>query len=159
MKVLVVGIGHSLRGDDAAGLEAVSIWKRDYPSTASLPAVRVELVESPGVELATLLQGAEAVLLVDAVRSGAGIGHLHRLIESDIAALIATSGSMHGWGIPEALKMAKALGFQSTEGNIVMLGIEAAQTNIGAPLSTEVRNVMPTAAEAIENEIRALLTA
>ncbi len=37
MKIAVIGIGQSLRGDDAAGLEAVRQWQEKYPKTAKPP--------------------------------------------------------------------------------------------------------------------------
>jgi hydrogenase maturation protease len=157
VKVLVVGIGHSLRGDDAAGLEAVRAWQRGFPVTAARSALRVELLESPMIELASVLQGAEAALLVDAVCSGTGAGKLHRLGEGEIPAMHSTSGPVHGWGIPEALQMARALGFHPQAGKLRLLGIEAAQMDIGAALSPEVRGVLGTAAAAIEDEIQTLM--
>ncbi len=48
-KVAVIGIGQSLRGDDAAGLIAVRQWQEKYPQTASRPEVRIETDELPGL--------------------------------------------------------------------------------------------------------------
>jgi hypothetical protein len=49
MNILVLGIGQSLRGDDAAGLEAVCLWQQTHPLTAQ--KVQVEFTELPGLGL------------------------------------------------------------------------------------------------------------
>lgn len=117
----------------------------------------MEFVESPGIELIGAFEGAEAVLLVDAVRSGDVAGKLHRLQEDDVMDLGDRSGSMHGWGIPEALRLAKALGIRNECRNLRLLGIEAAQMDVGASLSSAVRSAIPAAVAAIDDEIKAFL--
>ncbi|HET6847077.1 MAG TPA: hydrogenase maturation protease, partial [Anaerolineales bacterium] len=155
--VLLAGIGHSLRGDDAAGLEAVQTWQRAYPDSASDPRIRIELLESPGIDLAHLLQDTEAGVLVDAVLSGGTPGEIHRFSELDISHFSAAGESVHGWGIPQALRMAKALGWSTSTGKLTVIGIEALQSEMGAPLSPAVQNALPAAAAAIQAEIRSFL--
>ncbi len=155
--VLLVGIGQSLRGDDSAGLEAVRKWKQDHFKVREHAGVQVELIESPGIDLAGLLVGADAALLVDAVRSGARPGTLHRLVEGDVSDVVGGSSSMHGWGIPESLRLARVLGAGSRPREIRVLGIEAGHLDVGSPLSASVRASLPAAAEAIDAEIRILL--
>jgi hydrogenase maturation protease len=157
VRIVVVGIGHSLRGDDAAGLEAVRAWQRDHADTARSPTLHVRLVESPGMELAEVFDGADAALLVDAVQSGAEAGTLHRVSEADISPLIGCFGSMHGWGLPEALRLARSLGFRPGNQHVRLLGIEASEMALGAPPSLAVRNAIPAASDAIEAEVRAFL--
>ena len=157
MRVLLVGIGQSLRGDDSAGLEAVRLWQRDHFSQADHSDVQVELIESPGPELAGALAGASAVVLVDAVRSGAKAGTIRRLTEGEIATAEIASGTMHGWGVPEALRLATSLGRVRGRQDLRLVGIEAEQMEIGAPLSPAVSGAMPAAAAAIDIEIRNLL--
>ena len=78
-KVAVIGIGQSLRGDDAAGLEAIRQWQEKFPETASRPEVRVEASELPGFALLDMLEDVDAAILVDAVQSSAQPGTIHRL--------------------------------------------------------------------------------
>ncbi len=84
--IVVIGIGQTLRGDDGAGIRAVQRWQAAYPATASHPQLRVELEELPGLSLLDRLSGADAAILVDAVRSGAPPGCLYRLELSDLDA-------------------------------------------------------------------------
>ncbi|MCK7527480.1 MAG: hypothetical protein MZV64_62685 [Ignavibacteriales bacterium] len=59
-KVAVIGIGQSLRGDDAAGLEAVRQWREKFPETASRLEVQVEAGELPGLALLDVLNDVDA---------------------------------------------------------------------------------------------------
>ncbi len=56
MKIAVIGIGQSMRGDDAAGLDAIRQWKVEYPETATRPDIRVETSELPGLDLIDRLE-------------------------------------------------------------------------------------------------------
>ncbi|HEX7541063.1 MAG TPA: hydrogenase maturation protease, partial [Anaerolineales bacterium] len=77
MNILILGIGQSLRGDDAAGLEAVRLWQAQHPDSAA--QVQVELYELPGLAMLDLLEGMDAAILVDAVQTSAPAGTVIRL--------------------------------------------------------------------------------
>src|SRR5512139_2985786 len=79
--LVVVGIGQALRSDDGAGLAAVQAWQQSYPESARCSNVRIEMAELPGTGLLALLEGAQAAIVVDAVRSGATPGTVHALSE------------------------------------------------------------------------------
>jgi len=151
-KVTIIGIGQSFRGDDAAGLEAVRRWREEFNETASRPEVQVEVCELPGVGLLDLFEGAESVLLVDAVQSGARVGTLHRIGPEELIAFSVDSNSAHGWGVAETLGLARQLGL--TLPPIHLIGIEAGQMEIGAGLSPEVEAALPAACAWIEDFAR-----
>ena len=73
-KIIVIGIGQSLRGDDAVGPKAVRQWQESFPETASRPEVRVETLELPGLDLLTYLDGMDDAVLVDAIQCSALVG-------------------------------------------------------------------------------------
>jgi hydrogenase maturation protease len=156
MNIVVLGIGQSLRGDDAAGPQAVRLWREKYPQTANLPGVRVHTSELPGLGLLDLLAGADAALIVDAVRSGAPAGKLHRLASGDLAAFTPDAGSAHGWGVAETLRLGRSLSPALAACRITLLGIEAGQLEMGAGLSPEVEAALGVLVENIENEVRNL---
>lgn len=147
--ITVIGIGQSLRGDDAVGLEAVRRWREQFNETASRPEVQVEVCELPGLGLLDLFEGADSVLLVDAVQSGASPGTIHRVGPGELAAFAAGSTSAHGWGVAETLELARQLGLPLPR--IHLIGIEAGQMEIGAGLSAEVEAVIPKVCLAIED--------
>jgi len=148
--IVVIGIGQSLRGDDAAGLAAVRLWQDNYPVDAQTSTKRVELVENPGLGLLTLLEDAASAILVDAVKSGAEPGTLHSLGETDIAAFLDGTGSAHGWGVAETLTLGRKINPENLPKQLVLIGIEAENTDLGESLSPKVEAILPEAARLIE---------
>jgi len=158
MKIAVIGIGQSLRGDDAAGLEAVQRWQEQFPETAQRPEVYVELDELPGLALLDELEGCDAGILVDAVQSYAGPGTLHRLDPEQLSAFGSDAKSAHGWGVAETLQLGRQLNPERPQIPIRVIGIEASQLSVGVGLSQEVTEALPIACQAIQDEVEKLLT-
>ena len=151
-KITIIGIGQSFRGDDAVGLEAVRRWREEFNETASRPEVQVEVCELPGLGLLDLFEGADSVLLVDAVQSGAKVGTIHRIGPEELVAFSADSTSAHGWGVAETLGLARQLGL--TLPPIHLIGVEAGQMDLGAGLSPEVEAALPVVCAWIEDFAR-----
>jgi hydrogenase maturation protease len=148
--IKVIGIGQSLRGDDAAGLAAVQLWRQRYPATAERPDVQVELSELPGIGLLSLLEGSRVAILVDAIRSDAKPGTIHILSEDQLDTFQPEAGSAHGWGVAETLSLGRKLRLTSLPRKLVLIGIEAGQLNMGESLSSEVEAALPEVARQIE---------
>lgn len=152
--LVIVGIGQSLRGDDAAGLEAVKLWQARYSGEHF---VRVELAEAPGMALLDLMRGASSAILVDAVEGGARSGSVHLVSEAQIERFVSGSGSAHGWGVAETLALARQLDPESLPARIAIIGIEVASFALGAPLSPSVAAALPAAAELIQQQVQRFL--
>jgi hydrogenase maturation protease len=150
-KVAVIGIGQSLRGDDAAGLEAVHQWRENFPETAGRPEVQIEACELPGLALLDTLNEVDAAILVDAVQSSGQAGTIYRLDENEIAAFTSESKSAHGWGVAETLQLGSQLMRRQTK--ISIIGINSAQTELGTGLSEAIKEALPKVCEILEEEI------
>jgi len=157
MKIIVIGTGQSLRGDDDAGLEAVRQWQATFPQTVSRREIRVETVELIGLGLLDLLVEVEAAILVDAVHSSAPPGTLFRLGPHEVSALRPDSQSVHGWGVAETLQLGRSLDPTLNDFRITLIGIAGREFGLGAGLSPEVRGALGRAVEMIEAEVRSLL--
>jgi hydrogenase maturation protease len=155
MNITIIGVGQSLRGDDAAGLTAVQLWQDAHPVTAQ--QVRVEIVENPGVSLLNLLEGSDAAILVDAVQSGSLPGTLHCLTEKELGAFLDGTDSAHGWGIAETLALGRTIDPENMPGQIMIIGIEIGQIKMGERLSPKVAAVLPETVQLIQGRIRNLL--
>ena len=151
--IKIIGIGQSLRGDDGAGLAAVKLWQAAYPSTSGRPDVQVELCELPGIRLLSLLEGARAAILVDAVHGQAEAGTIHVFTEDQLEAFAQGSGSAHGWGVAETLSLGRKLLPSTLPKQLILVGIEAGQLNLGETLSVEVESALPRTASLIEQTI------
>ena len=152
MKILILGIGQSLRGDDAAGLETVRLWRRQYPESAAL--VRVELSEMPGMALLDMLEGVDATVIVDAVQTSAPPGTILRLGPNALASFTPDSASAHGWGVAETLQLGRSLYPSMSNCRITLIGIVGKDFSIGAGLSPEVHEALEKAADMVEQEIQ-----
>jgi hydrogenase maturation protease len=156
MKILILGIGQSLRGDDAAGLEAVQLWQAQHPDSAA--QAQVELSELPGLALLDLLEGMDAAILVDAVQTPAPAGTVIRLGPHELAGFTPEAGSAHGWGVTETLEMGRSLYPSLANCQVTLIGIVGKDFSIGAGLDPNVRAAMERVADMIEMEIQKYLT-
>jgi hydrogenase maturation protease len=150
----VIGCGNPAAGDDAAGLAAVAAVR---PALEAIPGVEVVPQASP-LEVVHLVQGVDAVVVVDAVRTAPGAREPGTIVRIEagpggLPAEVRSSLSSHGLGIAEAVGLAAAIG---TVPRVVVLGIEAEISAAGAPLSASVRAGLPQLEKALVAEVRAL---
>ena len=157
MKIAVIGIGQSLRGDDAVGLEAVRQWQENYPDTANRPDIKVNVSELPGLSLLDLLDGSEAAILVDAVKCYSVPGTIHTLCSEQLSAFTSDAKSAHGWGVAETLRLDRMLNPDRQTIPIQIIGVEVGQIQVGNGLSKTVEQALPQVCKVIKNEVRTLL--
>ncbi|MBO0711305.1 MAG: hydrogenase maturation protease [Acetobacteraceae bacterium] len=132
LRVAVIGIGNSGRGDDAVGRAVAARLRR----TMHLD-VTVAEADGEATELLGLLDGVDRVFMIDACLSGAPAGTVHRF---DIAAgempLPASPISSHGMGLAEALELARAL--DQLPPHCIVYAVEGLSFETGADLSAPV---------------------
>jgi hydrogenase maturation protease len=157
MKIAVIGVGQSLRGDDAVGLVAVRQWRKKYPETANRSDIRVDVSELPGLALLDLLDGSEAAILVDAVKGYSVPGTIHYLRSEQLSSFTSDAKSAHGWGVADTLRLDQILNPSRYIIPIQLIGVEIEQIQMGIELSKTVEQALPRVCEAIQNEIQTLL--
>lgn len=144
-RVLCIG---SPWGDDRIGwLAAEALEKAGAPGRAEISAH-----DRPGARLVALMRGAETVVLVDGVRSGAAPGTLHRIEGEAIFSAVARYTSTHGFGLAEAMVLAEKLG--ELPSRLVLWGVEMSGTE-GEALSRSVADALPALVRAVCKEIEA----
>jgi hydrogenase maturation protease len=147
-RVLVVGCG-TPTGDDAAGPAVVARLEAE-----GVPAdVRLG-VAAGGHQLLDLLDGEAALVLVDAIASGAPPGRVHRIPWPDRRLASLGPGSTHDFGPMAALALAEVLGLLPAR--VVALGVELADATPGAPMSDVVAAAVPALAAAVRAELGTL---
>jgi hydrogenase maturation protease len=105
-RVVVIGVGNALRGDDAAGLAVAEEIRASAPE-----GVAVRVCEEEPSRLIDAFGDAEVAFLVDAVSAGAPPGTVHRFDASDAPVpSLELRSSTHALGIGETLELARALG-------------------------------------------------
>jgi hydrogenase maturation protease len=136
--IRVIGIGSPF-GDDRAGLEVARRLAVAPPADTT-----VWLADRPGVELLEMVDGAAAVILVDAVRSGAPEGTVHDFALDAVPRPPLRSASSHGFGVGDVLALARALGRLPPRGRVI--AIEAARADgVEGPLTAAVEAGVATA--------------
>jgi hydrogenase maturation protease len=150
--VVVIGVGNSLRHDDAAGLETV----RRLRTRVHAAEIAVREQEGETLGLLDTWEGVEAAVLVDAIHSGAAPGTIHRVDASSepIPARLRGSTSTHAIGVGEAIELARAL--HRLPKRVIVFGVEGRRFDAGSGLSEEVRAVIATLGDAVFCEAREL---
>jgi len=147
-RVTVIGLGSPF-GADRVGWEVAERLAASARVTELGAAVQV--CAAPGGELPGLLAGAEAAILVDAVRAGGLRGTIYRLWRPDPALLAEGRVSSHGLSVRSAMELLQALG----EGPQVWLlyGIDLGGGGAGEPVSDPLVPAVVRVTEAIVHEI------
>jgi hydrogenase maturation protease len=149
-KVLILGLGNTLRGDDGAGPAVIAAL-----SLMDLPP-HVELLDggTPGLETVLLLEGYERAIIVDAADMGLEPGQWRRFTP-DTAEIKGSEqklhGTLHAAGLAEALALAAAL--EKLPSTISIYGIQPRSLEWRQELSEPLRAALPSLCE----EIRELL--
>jgi hydrogenase maturation protease len=139
MRRILIGVGNPTRGDDAAGLE-VAKRVRTIPSSQQV---------NGSYELIEIWDGVDEVIIVDAARSGAQPGTLHRFDASvDPLPTGVLAASTHAVGVSEVVEMARTLG--RLPARTMVYGIEASDLDRGAGLSAQVERAVFDLVEEID---------
>jgi hydrogenase maturation protease len=145
--VLVVGVGRRDRGDDAVGPAVAERAMELVPAGVTV----VERMEPAG--LIDAWAGADLVVVTDAVRSGRRPGTVHVLHACHGPLPVRTgAGGTHGLGLAEVIELGRAL--QRLPPELVVVGVEAQQFGLGAPMSPPVRACVERAAKAVAEVVR-----
>ena len=155
MNVLIIGIGQSLRGDDAAGLEAVQLWQKHHPDSAA--QVKVELSELPGLALLDLLEGVDVAVLVDSIQKSTLPGTIIHLGPDELDGFTPDARSAHGWGVAETLQLGRSLYTALAKCRVTLIGIAGEDFGLGAGLSPIVREALDKASDMVERETQKAL--
>ncbi len=140
---LFIGIGNPMRADDAAGLLVAARLRELSP-----PGLRVIELKGEPVDLIEAFGGAPAVLVADAVSSGAEPGTVHRFDAAARPLPVALAApSTHALGLAEAVELARALGRLPEW--LTVLGIEGARFEAGSAPLPEVSLAAASVAEEI----------
>lgn len=140
---MVVGVGNPYRRDDGVGAAVLEELRR----RPGLPG-RVRLVDSDGEPSRTIVawQGAEVAVVVDAVRTGAPAGTIHRVPTGDAPSGGRGAGS-HALGPGDAVRLGRATG--RMPGRLELIGVEVADVAMGVGLTEAVAAAVPVVADLV----------
>lgn len=141
--MIVIGVGNRQRGDDAVG-----------PSVIDRLGNAVTCYESDGdpSKLIPLLGSDPDVVIVDATVTGRPVGTVSITelpISGPLTGVLPLTqrGSTHGFGVIEALELARILGEQPTR--VTVIGIEVATFEYHETLSEAARRAVDSATDLV----------
>ena len=151
--ILIIGVGNAYRSDDAVGLVVVQRLREDMHLQTKQVTIREESGE--GTALLEAWKEAEAVILIDAVRSGVAPGTVHRFdVGRQALPAVFSSASTHSFGLAEVIEMARAL--QQLPAHCVVVGIEGKNFAAGMELSPAVEQAIDSVVERIRTGVEVL---
>ena len=151
MRVVVLGVGNILLSDEGLGVRAVERLARAH----SLPA-EVAVIDggTSGMELLADLEGIDALIMVDAIRTGAPAATPIRLAGEALPVFFRTKLSPHQVGLCDVLASLELLG--RSPRHISILGLQPQSLALGMELSREVEDGMPALLGMIVSELALL---
>jgi hydrogenase maturation protease len=149
-RTLVLGLGNPLMGDDGLGVAAVERLREEW----ELPA-EVELVDGGtwGMNLLPMIEAAERLILVDAIRSGVAPGTLTVLERQELPRYFALKISPHQIDLREVLALAEWR--EVLPDALVAIGIEPARVEFEHGLSPTVRASMDKLIDLVVDRLEA----
>lgn len=133
MKTLVLGVGNILLSDEGVGVHAVHLLRERYRFPQE-----VEILDGGtlGLDLLPYVEGADRLLIVDAVQMDAPPGTVARLEGAEVSAVLGLKYSPHQVGLSDLLGAARLLGRAPAE--VVLWGVQPASLEVGLELSPTV---------------------
>lgn len=152
MRVALVGLGNVLMGDDGFGPYVIETLRAGWDFD---PAVAVEDLGTPGLDLAPYVNGLDALLLVDTVHAAGLPGELKLYRGAQMFQHAPPPRlSPHDPGLHEALLIARFAGQAPAE--LLLVGAIPLHTRTGPGLSPALRAAVPAAVEAVLAELQRL---
>jgi len=147
---VVLGVGSPIMGDDGIGCEVVDTLSRRWADT---PALQFLDGGVWGMRILPHVEGANRLLIVDAIRAGGEPGALVRLEREEIPMHVRQKLSPHQIDLSEVLALAELRGTLPAE--VVALGIEPERVEMYEELSPSVRATVPRLIAEVERQLEA----
>jgi hydrogenase maturation protease len=147
-KIVILGVGNLLLSDEGVGVHvAHELMKMDLP-----PEVSVVEGGTDGFRLLNVITGADRVIVIDAVRSGAAPGSVYRFEVNDVRSVpLGFMTSVHQVGILEVIELSELIGKTP---RATVIGVEPKSLEMSMELSPEVKEKIPTIRELVLEEVR-----
>jgi hydrogenase maturation protease len=148
-RMLVLGLGNVLCGDDGLGVAAIARLAERWEVA---PEVVVADGGTLGLSLLGLFDGMDEVLLVDAILADAAPGALVALDGDDVAPAARARLSVHQVGVADLLDALDLLGTRPRR--LSLLGLVPEQIELGMERSPAVERALPLLVERVVRELR-----
>jgi hydrogenase maturation protease len=151
-EVVVIGLGHPDRGDDAVGILVVERLAGHLPPGASA----VTQLDDEAA-LLSAWEGADAAIVVDCALTADPVGTIRHLDALTEPLPVEPAASSHGGSLARAVALGRAL--DALPRHLGVYAVVGARLGLGEPMSPAVAAAVAPAADRIRAEVMALLCA
>ncbi len=148
-RLVVLGVGHVLMGDDGVGVAAA----RRLALEGLGPGIEAIEAGTSVMDALDVVPSGASVIVIDAASGGHPPGRVYRFALEDLAS--QRGMSLHETSLPEAFALARLAGAEF--GKVVVIGVEPARVGPGTELSPTLREKMPAVLGALRAEIARML--
>jgi hydrogenase maturation protease len=157
MKILVLGLGNELYGDDGAGIQVVRKLKQELePQKKTLPwleNVNFEESSVSGIALLDVIADYDILIIVDTIKKSNPLtGKIHVLKDKDLRHV--PGPSPHYVSVPQTLEIGKNLGLK-VPSQIKIIAVEAKNLyNLGEGLTEEMKKAIPVIVKKVKETLK-----
>jgi hydrogenase maturation protease len=143
-RVLVLGLGNLLLGDEGVGVHIAQLLQTEELGN------QVEVQDAGTAILDSLpgLEQADLVIVIDAVKAGRAPGTVYRMPLAEFRAK-SQIASMHGFDLQRVLRLTR----RKHRPKVLVVGIEPEHIDWSLKLSKAVEQALPLALNAVKKEI------
>jgi len=145
MQTLILGLGNDLLADEGVGVHAV----RRITQDKALPDVIAADVGTSILDALPLLEQAERIIVIDAMKAGGTPGTVYRIPLADCSGATVIA-SMHGFDIFRVM----ALSGRTDNPSVTVFGVEPELIDWSLELSPRVAESLPHLLKAVRDELK-----
>ncbi len=147
-RVLILGIGNIILSDEAVGVRAVEFLLDNYGLPAGVSAVDAG---TSSMDLLDEIADVDLLVVLDAVRAGKPLGTVVRLVGDEVPVFFRKKLSPHQVGLSDVLASLEFAGCRPKD--IVVLGVEAENFELGLEMGAVVAARVPELAALVVDEL------
>jgi hydrogenase maturation protease len=154
MKILVLGLGNELYGDDGVGIHVVRELRKEFESAKKRRGkprnISFEECSLSGLALLEVIVGYDTLLIVDTIKkANASTGKTHILEEKDLRYI--PGPSPHYISVPQTLEIGRKLQLK-VPSRVKVVAVEAKNMyNLGEGLTEEMKKAVPEIAKKVKS--------
>ncbi len=151
MQVLVLGVGNILLQDEGVGVRVVEEMQRRFQAPAG-----VEILDggTAGMGLIDDLLDKDAVIIVDAVRTGAPPGTVVRLAGDEVPVFLQQRISPHQLGLSDVLATLTLIGKRPA--HLVLFGVVPQSLELSLELTAAIERMVAVLVDKVVAELDSL---
>ncbi|MGK4000589.1 hydrogenase maturation protease [Sorangium sp. So ce1024] len=154
----IIGCGNTIRGDDGVGV-VVAQRLAARLARRPVPGVRVFDCGTAGIQVMFAARGSDALVLVDASRTGAAPGTVYRVPGDELARALDPPCSPHDFRWDHALSAGRKIYGDAFPRDVIVWLVEAQTVEYGLELSAPVAAAADRVVERVLEQITAYAAA